>query len=221
MRSGNSVRNASPTSRSEPVEPGTLGVRRVAEEEIHAAVPDLGELPDVGAEAVDRRVVELPVAGVDDAPGAGLDDERDGVGDRVRDADELDAEGADLERLVVRPRFHELRLLTEPVLVELRLDQPERQPRGNDLLDVDLAEQVRERADVILVPVREDDRAHVLVLEVAEVGKDEVDAEVLVARERKPRVDDDRLAARLVHGHVLAHLAEAAERDDAQRVAHD
>ena len=47
-------------------------------------------------------------------------------------------------------------------------------------------------------------------------GQDEVDAEVLVAREREPGVDDDDLAAVLVDGHVLADLAEAAERDDAQ-----
>ena len=59
-----------------------------------------------------------------------------------------------------------------------------------------------------------------LVFEVREVGQDEVDAEVLVAREREPRVDDDALAAELVHGHVLADLAEPAERDDPERVAH-
>ena len=57
-------------------------------------------------------------------------------------------------------------------------------------------------------------------LEVADVREEEIDTEMLVAREREPRVDDDDLAARLVHGHVLADLAETAERDDAQRVAH-
>ena len=53
-------------------------------------------------------------------------------------------------------------------------------------------------------------------LQVAEVGQDQVDAEVLVAREREPGVDDDRLAADLEDGHVLADLAEAAERDHPQ-----
>src|SRR5438874_5596813 len=38
---------------------------------------------------------------------------------------------------------------------------------------------------------------------------------MLVAREREPGVDDDDRAVRLVDGHVLADLAEAAERDDA------
>ncbi len=71
---------------------------------------------------------------------------------------------------------------------------------------------------MVLVPVREDDRADVDAPEIVEVGQHEVDAEVLVAREREPRVDDDGLTAVLVDGHVLADLAEAAERDDSNRV---
>ena len=90
--------------------PGALRVRRVAEQEVDAAVSDLGELADIGLEAVDRRVVELPVARVDDAAGGGLDDERDRVGDRVRDTDELDAERAELERGSPGSAVDELRL---------------------------------------------------------------------------------------------------------------
>ena len=41
---------------------------------------------------------------------------------------------------------------------------------------------------------------------------------MLVPREREPRVDDDDLAAVLEDGHVLADLAEAAERDDADAI---
>ena len=72
---------------------------------------------------------------------------------------------------------------------------------------------------MILVAVREDDRAHHLfpLLEIREVGQHEVDAEMLVPREREARVDDDDRPVRLVDGHVLADLAEAPERDDAAR----
>jgi len=64
--------------------------------------------------------------------------------------------------------------------------------------------------------MREDDAAnHVLPLaEVREVRQNEVDPEVLVAREREPGVDDDDRILRLVGGHVLPDLAEPAERDD-------
>ena len=91
----------------EPLRAGVaraLGVRRVAEEEVDAAVADLRELADVGLQPVDGRVVELPVAGVHDASRRRLDHERGRVGDRVRHADELDPERAELERLVARRR---------------------------------------------------------------------------------------------------------------------
>src|SRR5438477_502672 len=50
--------------------------------------------------------------------------------------------------------------------------------------------------------------------QVREVGQHQIDAEVLVAREREARVDDDDLAVGLEDGHILADLAEAAKRDD-------
>ena len=197
-----------------------LGVRRVAEQEVDSPVSDLGERPDVGAEPVDRRVVELPVAGVHDPACASFDDERHRVRDRVRDADHLHPERPELERLVVRAGLDELRCLAEPVLVELGLDEREREARRDDRGDLDLAEEVRQASDVILVTVREDDCAHLSPFEVADVREEQVDPEMLVAREREPGVDDEQLARGLVDGHVLADLAEAAERDDPQGVAH-
>ena len=98
------------------------------------------------------------------------------------------------------------------MLVELRLHEPERQPRREHLAHADLAQQVRQCADVVLVRVREDDRADLAALQVAEVGEDQVDPEMLVARKREPRVDHERLASELEDGHVLADLAESAER---------
>ena len=106
----------------------------------------------------------------------------------------------------------------QAVLVELRLHEPERQAGGPDLADRHLAHQVRQAADVILVRVGEDDAQDVLSVEVAEVRQDQVDAEVLVAREREAGVDDQQLAGDLEDGHVLADLAEPAERDHAQDV---
>ena len=197
-----------------------LGVRRVAEHQVDAAVPHRGELADVGLEAVDGRVVELPVARVEDAPGGRLDDDRDAVGDRVGHPHELELERADLHAVAVGVGLAQRRRGAEAVLVELRLHHRERQLGPDHLCRLDLAEDVRQRADVILVAVREHDREQRPVLEVREVRQDEVDAEVLVPRERESRVDQDALPVELVEGHVLADLAEPAERDDAERVAH-
>ena len=66
-----------------------LGVGRIAEQQVDAAVPELGELAEVGAEAVDRRVVDLVVAGRDHKPARRLQRDGDRVRDRVRHADEL------------------------------------------------------------------------------------------------------------------------------------
>ena len=103
------------------------------------------------------------------------------------------------------------------MLVELRLEEPERQPGPPDLGHLHLAHQVREAADVVLVRVREEDGPHAVALaQVREVRQDEIDAEMLVSREGEAGVDDDDLLAQLEDGHVLAHLAEPAERDDPQ-----
>ena len=152
----------------------------------------------------------------------GVQRDRDGVGDRVRDADELGLERADLDRLAARVDLDQLRVVAHPVLVELRLDQSERQPRAPDLGHADLAHQVRQRADVVLVSVRQDDRAQRArrVAQVAEVRQHEVDAEHLVARKAETRIDQDPLAVLLDHGHVLADLAETAEGDDSNGRRH-
>jgi hypothetical protein len=201
---------------------GLLGVRGVAEQEVDALAADLRQAPHVGAQAVHGRVVELVVAGHHDAAARGLEHDRDRVGDRVRHAHELQPERPQLDGRPVRVDLAQLRGAQEPVLVELRLDQPERQARRQDLGRAHLTHQVREPADVVLVPVREDDGEDVVapLAEVRVVRQDEVDAQVLVAREREAGVDDDDRALGLEGGHVLPHLAEAAERDDAHRVGH-
>ena len=86
----------------------------------------------------------------------------------------------------------------------------------------DLAEEVRKRADVILVTVGQEhgtDR-FVQVGQIREVGQDQVDSEVLVAGEREARVDDDCLPVGLEDGRVLADLAEPTERDDSGASGH-
>ena len=74
-------------------------------------------------------------------------------------------------------------------------------------------------ADVVLVGVRDQERPDLgaVLLEVRDVGDDEVDAEHLLVREHEPAVDDDDVVAVLEHVAVLADLPYPAERDDAER----
>src|SRR5436305_1514048 len=78
-----------------------VGVRRVAAEEQQPLGAELREAPDVGRDPVDRRLVELVVAGHQRRAELARDRDRRGVRDRVRHVDELDVEGAELELLAV------------------------------------------------------------------------------------------------------------------------
>ena len=70
--------------------------------------------------------------------------------------------------------------------------------------------------------VREDDAAHLLLvlLQIGDVGDDEIDAQHLLVREHEARVDDDDVVALFEREHVLADLADTTERDDPQGVTH-
>jgi hypothetical protein len=162
-------------------------------------------------------VVDLVVGRVDDPAAGRLEDDRDRVRDRVGHAHELRPERADVDRAALGLRLDQLRAPEEAVLVELRLDEAERQLRAPDLGGSDLPEEVGKRADVVLVSVREDDGADVAaaVPQGAEVGEDEVDAQMLVPREGEARVDDHDPAVALDEGHVLPDLTETAERQNA------
>ena len=133
-RCGMIWRNASPTSRSEPVNPRRSAFVESHEQQVDAAVAELGEPPDVGAEAVDRacgRASSRSCAArgprrsrsrrrrcrAPSAPCA-----------RTRAGTARAATGSPSGSI-----SRSSAALQQPVLVELRLDQPERQPRRPDL----------------------------------------------------------------------------------------
>src|SRR6266545_2919516 len=199
-----------------------LGVRGIAEQDVHAAVAKIGELAKVRTEAVHGRVVDLVVAGVDDPSAGRLEHYSDGIGNRVRHAHELGAVRADLNGFALRLDFEELGAFQEPVLVELRLDEAQRQTGRPDLRNAHLAQEKRKRSGVILVPMCDDEGADVVfvVAQVAEVRQHEVDAEVLVTREGKAGVDHDDALVGFHDHHVLPDLAQAAERDQSRGTGH-
>ena len=82
------------------------------------------------------------------------------------------------------------------------------------------AQQVRDGADVVLVAVGQDDGDDVVepVLDVGEIGQDQVDAGLGLLGEEDAAVDDEQLAVDFEDGHVAADLPEAAERNDPQGV---
>ena len=113
----------------------------------------------------------------------------------------------------------EERVVVELVLLDLVAEQAAGQRRGVDGNARELRQDVRQRADVVLVGMRDQEGLDVglAFLEVRDVGDDEVDPEHLLVGEHQAAVDDDDVVAVLEHVHVLADLADPAERDDAER----
>ena len=66
VQRGMICRNASPTTRSERVKPGRSAFVESPSSRSTPRLPSSASLPDVGPKAVDRRVVDLPVARMED-----------------------------------------------------------------------------------------------------------------------------------------------------------
>src|SRR5664280_2622528 len=171
-----------PTIDSEAVEPG-----------VSALLAELGERVDVGDAPVDRRVVELVIAGDYDGADVGPDHDRQGVRNAVAHGHERELEGPEAEARRVADLV-ELDRLEEAVLVELGLDERQREAAAVHR-PVQLLEHERKRPVVVLVPVGDDEGEHVVAAleQPGDVGEDEVNAQHLVARELDATIDDHDL----------------------------
>ena len=195
---------------------GILGPRRIRHQAEHTLLAEAGQVVEVGELAVDRGVIELEVAGVDDISEGRPDAQAHGIGDGVTDAEGPDVEVPQLDGV---PRLQrQERVVAELVLLELVAQQSACQRGGVDRHARELGQDVGQSADVVLVGMGDDEGldALTLVTQVGDVGHDQVDAVHLLLGEHQPAVDDDDLVGELEHGHVLADLADAAEGDDPQ-----
>ncbi len=118
-----------------------------------------------------------------------------------------------------RAGFHFVKLgvLQQPVFFQAPFHQRQREGRAVHR-HVDFAEQERNRADVIFVAMRQDQRAHLVAIlfEIREVGRDDVDAQQFGVRKHHAGVHDDDVVP-VADGHrVHAELAQTAERDQLQ-----
>ncbi len=111
----------------------------------------------------------------------------------------------------------QLSRLDEAVLAQLVAQEPERQSRAVHGHGKS-REDVWQRADVVLVTVREDDAADLsdTLLQPLDVRDHEVDAEHLLLRKHQSGVDDHDVVAPAEREHVAPDLAESAERHQRQ-----
>ena len=105
----------------------------------------------------------------------------------------------------------------DTVLLELGLHEGQRELASHQGDVLTQAQQVGHAPDVVLVPVSQDQGDDVVdaVLDGGEVGKDEVDARLVLLREEHTAVNDEQLAVQLEDGHVAANLSQAPQGSDA------
>ena len=194
---------------------GTLCVCRFAQEHQDPLSAQLAEPHDVHHGAVDRCGVELEVAGVNQCSQRGMQGDCAGVGDGVVDVNELRVDCAELD-MIARLDHPQIGLPGQGVLLQLVLDDPQRQ-RGSEDGGIDGAENVGNRADVILVSVRKQDPADAVLvcLQVGDIGNDQVNARHIVIGKAETAVNDDQIIVVFDDGHVFADLAQPSERNDA------
>ena len=115
-------------------------------------------------------------------------------GHAVGDRDELDVERADGDALAVEHRA-QLGATEQAGLLDAVAGEPERERRAVDR-HADLAQQVLQRADVVLVAVGGDDGddPRGVLAQVREVGQHEVDAVHVGVGEHQPAVDEQDAA---------------------------
>ncbi len=118
------------------------------------------------------------------------------------------AAGEDLDQLGV---------VEQAMLFELALDEGEGELGAVDG-DVEFGEDPGQAADVVLVPVGEDDGADFISVfsEIADIGDDDIDAQQLFFGKHQAGIDDDDVILPPECHAVHTELAQAPERDHSQ-----
>ena len=119
-----------------------------------------------------RRLVDLPVAGVEDVAERRLDQQAVALGDRVGERDIGDPERVEVDRAAALDDV-QLDLAGQPLLLQLAGDQAGGERRRVER-HLQVGGEIGQRADMVLMPVGQDDADQVLrpLLDEFEVGQD-------------------------------------------------
>ena len=174
------------------------------------------ELGEIDRTVIDRCRIEFEISGVDDEARRRRDCESDRVRDAVRHAKWFDPEctGA-VGGVRVRIEFAQIGLMQIARFLELDLDQAERKPCSVDR-HPELRQEVRDRADVVFVPVSEEQAPDLVAtfFQVGDVRQDQIDPRLLLFGKTDAAVDHNDVFARFEQKHVLADFADTAEENE-------
>src|SRR5579885_3098581 len=197
--------------------PRALDVGRIRKQERDPFAPQLGKPLTIEMFAVDRRFVDLEVSAVNDQAGWRPDSERERIGRGMRNANRLDFEGTEAEG-TAWPDGYQLRLPGKRAFGKPAARERKRHvARVNR--DIDFAQQMRERADVIFVRMGEDDTLETSSASVqpGEVRDEHPFAIFGMLGEHHSAIDYDRAASRFDGQQVEPDFTQPAERDNPDR----
>lgn len=193
---------------------GHQGVGGIGHEKQYTFFAVAGQSGKIGRKAVDRRVIDFEVTGVDDRARRRPDGETERVDDGMRDSNGFQAKWSGLDDIarLENPQLDG----TNGELLELvsKKAERERHPVNGNRHAFD---EEWKRADVIFVCVSEEDclQARGILEEVGHIGNDDVHSEGRGIGEHHSAIEGDRRVA-VFHDHEIhPDLAEAAQRHDA------
>ena len=196
---------------------GALDVGRIREQDGNAFRAKLGEAFAIEQLAVHRGLIDLEVTAMNDDPRGSSNRQRNRVRGRMRNPNRLDRERPSLE---CNPRHNRPQI---DRIVELRISQaPASESEryiGSVNGNVEAAEQMRERADVILVGVGEHDRLNreMAALQPRHLGYIGTQSERGLVGEHHPAIDHNRAPGAFDRHQVEADFAQPAQRHNSDR----
>ena len=210
---------------------GDLGLRRrapfphriggIADQRQHAGIAEFAQPPLVGRHADDRRRIDFPVAGVQHGPDLGLDRQRMGFRNRMRDRNELDIERPELDPAA--RRHHRNRDFRRIALGGAFGLEQRRAEFGRIDRAFQFRPEVDDGAEMVLMGMgqHQADQIFAFLFQEADIGHDQIDAgQMLLVAKGNAEIDRQPAAlmavAEAVDRQVHADLADAAERRKGQ-----
>ncbi len=167
-------------------------------------------------------LVKFEVARIDNRPGWSANSQRQTVWNAVIDVDRVNGKSPELDGLAWHRFMCGQRTGHQTVLLHFahRDSQSESStPDGRHVLS-QFFEQIRQTADMVFVPMREDDADHAVPVldEESRIRDYEVHAQHVVIREHQATVNDQQLAVVLEYPAVLSNLTYATQGDDGETI---
>ena len=193
--------------------PGPLHVRRIAKQSQHALSPVFCERVQIKRRTTHGCLIDLKIPSVNHHAERRANRQRHAIHRAVRHGNEFNFK---------RPHFHQpprqhltqRARLQQARFIQTLFHQRQREARPVHRY-IQIAQDIRQRPDVIFMAVRQHDRADVpaILFQISNVGDDQVDAQQFRFREHHPCVDDDDLVAEPQCHHVHSEFAEATQGD--------